>query len=322
MHWQPHYDELRQFAPNTQFRQGLPQAYFLEQLENCVIILDDLMDLAMKQPAILSIFTEGSHHRNVSVIFLSQNVFHQGKHSRTMSLNVQYMVLFKNARDQSQIQTLARQMFPTDWRQFLNHYKVETGKEFGHVILDLHPRTPDNQRIVVVPSKTRVPSTSAMEQFYRVSNPYSQSLQEAEHKMTTILHDKNMTLEEKARAHSEALRTLMLMRDNFEQHEHRKHVNPATVKRPPGILLPPENTQPIPSLSSDEEPDSKESLHLGGILEDGTDSKLLSHADTAEERKRKTDYIQRHVLQGKSTSDGGDVKRSKMDDGKSYNLRR
>ena len=75
-HWQEKYEGLKQLAPETQFHQGLPRVQFLKQLENCVVVLDDLMDVAMKEPAIMSIFTEGSHHRNVSVIFLSQNIFH------------------------------------------------------------------------------------------------------------------------------------------------------------------------------------------------------------------------------------------------------
>ena len=349
MHWQPHYDEIQSFAPNTRFRQGLPTAYFIKSLENCVVILDDLMDAAMKDLNIMSMFTEGSHHRKVSVIFLSQNIFHQGKHSRTMSLNVQYMVLFKNARDQSQIQTLARQMFPTDWRHFINHYKEETSKEFGHVILDLHPRTPDNQR-VVLPFKEQVPIKSAMEQFYQMSNPFSQPLREAEQKMYSVLHDKSMTLEEKATAHSEALRTFTLMREKYEQHERQKryaHLSPtATSQRPPGIQIPsgiessivesPEiETQPVRIVESERivEPDSTDSLHIGDILPDGTDPKMLSHGDKPEDRKRKMDYIQKHVNDKASTEEGihpldkidtlkkPSAKRSKDDD-KSYNLRK
>jgi UDP-N-acetyl-D-mannosaminuronic acid transferase (WecB/TagA/CpsF family) len=41
-----------------------------------------------------------------------QNLFHRGKHHRTISLNAHYMVLFKNQRDVSQIMALAHQMYP------------------------------------------------------------------------------------------------------------------------------------------------------------------------------------------------------------------
>ena len=49
-------------------------------------------------------------------------------------MNTQYMVLFRNARDQTQIRTLAMQIFPTDWRDFLKYYEEETSKPCGHVI--------------------------------------------------------------------------------------------------------------------------------------------------------------------------------------------
>jgi hypothetical protein len=309
-HWQEKYDELKQFAPNTHFNQGLPYAYFLKQLENCVIVLDDLMDVAMKEPTIMSIFTEGSHHRNVSVIFLSQNIFHLGKHSRTMSLNVQYMVLFKNARDQSQIQTLARQMFPTDWRSFLQHYEVETSKDHGHVILDLHPSTPNDRRIVtdatshVTPSQT-LPTLG--DQFYRMSNPYAQPLLDAEQNMSSILTDKSLPIEERVDGHVNALKKFTLMRDNFQQHEQRKHyTNPAISPSssnvsPPGIQLvgqlPKSQEKPSMDTESDDEPDTTDSLHYGEVLPDGSDPKMLSHEDTAEERKRKMDYIQEHIFE-------------------------
>ena len=87
-----------------------------------------------------------------------QNIFQKGPHARTISTNIQYMVLFKNVRDQTQNRTLAMQIFPTDWRKFLKYYEEETNKEYGHVILDLHPHTPSHERIVKSYSSGSVPS--------------------------------------------------------------------------------------------------------------------------------------------------------------------
>ena len=70
----------------------------------------------------MNMFIVGSHHRNISVLFLMKNIFQKGTHARTISINIQYMVLFKNARDQSQIRTLAIQIFPTNWNDFLAYY--------------------------------------------------------------------------------------------------------------------------------------------------------------------------------------------------------
>ena len=59
-------------------------------------MLDDQMIDASKDKLIVNIFTRGSHHRNLSVIYIVQNLFYQGKDSRSTSLNCHYLILFKN----------------------------------------------------------------------------------------------------------------------------------------------------------------------------------------------------------------------------------
>jgi len=67
------------------------------------MVIDDHMEDAGGDERIVNLFTKGSHHRNLSVIYILQNVFHQGKGSRSISLNSHYLVHFKNPRDQLQI---------------------------------------------------------------------------------------------------------------------------------------------------------------------------------------------------------------------------
>jgi hypothetical protein len=200
------------------------------------------MDVAMKDPNVMSIFTEGSHHRNVSVLFLSQNIFHQGKHSRTMSLNVQYMVLFKNARDKAQVQTLARQMFPTDWRSFLQHFEEETSKEYGHVIIDLHPSTPDDQRIVSTSTQTHeMPSPSFADQYFKMSNPYAQPLMDAQKKLNESVKPTNGTAEDQVKDHAAALNEYTLMRDKYKLQDDGKQTVMVNSKQ----LPPPDWETPV-----------------------------------------------------------------------------
>ena len=71
-----------------------------------MIVLDDLMSTSAKDPRINDLFTEGSHHRNPSVIALTQNLYF-GK-DPTQRRNCQYLVLFNNPIDQQPIATLAR----------------------------------------------------------------------------------------------------------------------------------------------------------------------------------------------------------------------
>jgi len=42
-----------------------------------LIVLDDLMDSAYSEK-LSEIFTKGSHHRNISLVLITQNLFHQG----------------------------------------------------------------------------------------------------------------------------------------------------------------------------------------------------------------------------------------------------
>ena len=100
-HWQDKYGELKRVVPTTHFHEGLLSTETMNSLRNGIIVLDDLMEQAVKDPNIMSVFTEGSHHKNISILFLMQNMYQKGAHTRTMSMNTQYMVLFKNALDQT-----------------------------------------------------------------------------------------------------------------------------------------------------------------------------------------------------------------------------
>jgi hypothetical protein len=62
-----------------------------------LVIVDDLLMEADSR--VVDLFTKGSHHRNISFLFITQNLFHQKDGSRDISLNADYMIIFKNPRD-------------------------------------------------------------------------------------------------------------------------------------------------------------------------------------------------------------------------------
>ena len=76
-----------------------------------------------KDNRIMYLFTKGSHHRNLSVIYIVQNLFHQGKGNRSIILNSHYLALFKNPRDKLRILTLAKQMYPSETARFIKEYE-------------------------------------------------------------------------------------------------------------------------------------------------------------------------------------------------------
>jgi hypothetical protein len=68
------YQTLYGTVKGIEFQQGLPDLDNLDPREKHLIILDDLMDEADQRVA--SLFTKKSHHRNVSVMYIVQNLFH------------------------------------------------------------------------------------------------------------------------------------------------------------------------------------------------------------------------------------------------------
>ena len=78
------------------------------------IVVDDHMSDVNQLVAY--IFTKISHYRNVSILYLTQNLFDKNKYARTISLNAHCLILFKNCRDAGQFAIFARQMYPTCWK--------------------------------------------------------------------------------------------------------------------------------------------------------------------------------------------------------------
>lgn len=119
---------------NIEYQSGLPDNF--QNNNQCnLIILDDLM-LDAYGEKICELFTKGSHHRNLSIILVTQNIFHQGKFCRDISLNCKYLVLFRNPRDKTQILHLARQIFPENAKEFQKVFNEATSTPYGHIILD------------------------------------------------------------------------------------------------------------------------------------------------------------------------------------------
>ena len=96
---------------------------------------------------IANMFTKGSHHRNISVVFLAQNLFPKNKFARTMSLNAHYMVLFKNPRDVSQFANLARQMYPKSSQFAVEAYRDATREPYSYLLVDLRPDQDEELRL-------------------------------------------------------------------------------------------------------------------------------------------------------------------------------
>src|SRR3990167_1434163 len=126
--WQPAYDELKILLPDVEFHEGLdgPLLNSLTGADKNLVIIDDLMSSVGESKQISKLFTQESHHKNLTVIFLVQNLFYHGKEMRNISLNAHYLVLYKNPRDKSQIRYLAQQIFPENTKFLANAFNNAT----------------------------------------------------------------------------------------------------------------------------------------------------------------------------------------------------
>lgn len=123
---------------------GVPDFDVFNDLKPRLIILDDLM--RETDDTVVDLFTKGSHHFNLSVIFITQNIFNQGKGRRDISLNAHYIVCFNNPRDRQQILTLSRQISPENSKYIQEAFRDATSLPFGYLLFDLKQSTPDNYR--------------------------------------------------------------------------------------------------------------------------------------------------------------------------------
>lgn len=141
------YDEMQPLYNLTgvNYYQGIADLSMFDGKEPQLMIIDDLM--RESDGRVVDIFTKGSHHRNLSIFYITQNLFHQGKGQRDISLNSSYIVYFKNPRDKTQIRYLARQLVPENPKYVEEAYRDATSKPHGYLMIDLKQNTDDVYRL-------------------------------------------------------------------------------------------------------------------------------------------------------------------------------
>ena len=112
----------------------------ISELENCPLVFDDSCNEIFKDKEVSKSATAG-RHKNISVRYVKHNSFQQSNWSRTIDLNTTHIILFKSPRDIQQIGLIGRQINNT---QFLkDSYELATKQPFGHLLIDLDPKTSD-----------------------------------------------------------------------------------------------------------------------------------------------------------------------------------
>lgn len=144
-HYQEPYGKLLVNCQARNVDLELVQGLDWSKIEHCealkkrtLIVIDDLYDEAAQSKDFLDLVIAG-RHRNVHLMVLRHNLFHQTKHSKTIDLNLTQIILFTSPRDLEQIGILGRQL--GERSTLLAAYKRATQEPYGHLLIDLDVRS-------------------------------------------------------------------------------------------------------------------------------------------------------------------------------------
>jgi hypothetical protein len=205
--------------PEIEFNKGIPEDIdkgdYLDISQRNLIVLDDLMAQSGKDKRIAELFTKGSHHRNLSIVYIVQNIFHQGKEMRNISLNAHYIVLFKSPRDKQQISMLARQINPGKVQEFMRSYEDATSRPHGYLMLDLKSTTDDQQRL-----KTNGILPGEIAKFIQKQScrqpPLVNAMYDAEQRMKEIMEAPQLRAVEKSKLYFDQLDRFLIFKNKMD----------------------------------------------------------------------------------------------------------
>ena len=146
--WQDRFKNMQK--KGIVFHEGIPEYQDLVTWfprGGGILVLDDLVDERSGDKRVLDLFTKHSHHQNVSVLYLCQDMFPVGKCAKSILRNAHYIVAFKNPRDQLGVRNVLLQSFPSKWKDCLDTFQHVTARPFGYMVMDLHPASSDQHRL-------------------------------------------------------------------------------------------------------------------------------------------------------------------------------
>ena len=109
-----------------------------------IVVINDFMSEISKD--LVEIVTVTSRHYNTSTFILFQSLFPSNPLARQISLNCKYLHLHKNPRENAQIQYLARQISPNNYKWIVEAYHEATKVPYSCFLIDLVQSTPENLR--------------------------------------------------------------------------------------------------------------------------------------------------------------------------------
>ena len=135
---------------------------FVDSLKNngtkYLLIFVDSCEKTCISKAFVGTATAGKH-RCLSTIYIKHNLFQQSKLGRDVELKRTHIILLKSTRVVMQVSTLSTQMGLGS--ELVDWYQDATSDPFGHLLIDLSPRTEDRLRYCTntgsIPLKLYIP---------------------------------------------------------------------------------------------------------------------------------------------------------------------
>ena len=135
-----------QLGDDIEFISGIPTEDVVRKWASAseglpiILILDDLMEQISKSVTCQDLVTKITHHCEMALFILTQNMFQKGPIYRCVSLNTHYFIIMKSKRDQQQLLYFGRQVFPFKSNYLYESYlKATDSKQYGALRVDLHP---------------------------------------------------------------------------------------------------------------------------------------------------------------------------------------
>lgn len=127
---------------------GLPEDGFEDYItgDANLFVFDDMMTDVSSDKSLTRLVTRASHHRNISILFLTQDHFYNGTERKTFTRSAHYMVLFRNPLDLSTIYAIANKIAPKNVKSFLRIFHAATNKPNGYLFVDGRQSTPHNAK--------------------------------------------------------------------------------------------------------------------------------------------------------------------------------
>ena len=153
--YQDLFTRMQVDIPRLTFHKGIPSSSVIEDmlsedniLGHYLLILDDLQSSVLDSKELLEIATVKSHHNLITCVLLLQNIFGGGKFSRTITLQSHYLIAMRSQRDQTQLATISRQIYPGKSRLLPEIMKDICSREkYAYLLIDISPHGVDKYRL-------------------------------------------------------------------------------------------------------------------------------------------------------------------------------